>query len=32
MKGHFHSSEKKYNQPPTESLGEGEPFFNYIGN
>jgi hypothetical protein len=32
MKEHFHSSEKKYNQTPTESARGGEPFFNYIGN
>jgi hypothetical protein len=31
MKEHFHSSEKKYNQPPTESPGEENHFFIILG-
>jgi hypothetical protein len=31
MKEHFHSSEKKYNQPPTESVGEENHFLIILG-
>jgi peptidyl-tRNA hydrolase len=31
MKEHFHSSEKKYNQPPTESARGGNHFLIILG-
>jgi hypothetical protein len=31
MKEHFHSSEKKYNQPPTESPGGENHFLIILG-